>query len=267
MLLALPPTPFRRPGRSSRPASAATPPRTSRPTAAASSTSPRTPVDPAGPITGGEPETLLTVADDQLFIESPVWRPDGKAYAFTRFVRVGTGGHGEIVIRTLSGEQAVHPLPHDGFGSRIASATGTGEEASRWPGGTGGQHHRACAPRCAPAGAMPRVMGERAQQSGWRASIRSRPGRLGNVGERDQGEIARGQHDRLGAARRTFLGFLAEPPVERRPQSVAGGVAGLGAAPGAFGPAGDGSRTRRVQSPSQRGPVRGLECLTRAEPG
>src|SRR5262245_60323895 len=59
------------------------------------------------PVIGGEPETVYRPVGDTPYTDSPVWRPDGRAYAFTRF----NGIRHEIVIRTLSNEQSEIPLP------------------------------------------------------------------------------------------------------------------------------------------------------------
>ena len=102
------------------------------------------------PIGGGEPTTVYTPVGENPYTDLPVWRPDGKAYAFTRYV--SDVGH-EIVIRTLSGEQE-ETIAYPGRRLRLTHRLGTrsGEGGARWPWGPRRPAPPSRAPRCAPAG-------------------------------------------------------------------------------------------------------------------
>ncbi|MBE2319619.1 PD40 domain-containing protein [Solirubrobacter sp. CPCC 204708] len=84
------------------------------------------------PIAGGEPETLYRPTGDVSYTDTPVWRPDGKAYAFVRF----TGTRHEIVVRTLSNEQSEIPFPSGGYGARLAWNPNGAELAVSWTQGS-----------------------------------------------------------------------------------------------------------------------------------
>lgn len=80
------------------------------------------------PIGGGEPETLYRPTDENPHTDTPVWRPDGRAYAFTRF----TGARHEIVIRTLSNEESAIPIPNGGYVARLSWNPNGEELAVSW---------------------------------------------------------------------------------------------------------------------------------------
>ncbi|RKQ90311.1 Tol biopolymer transport system component [Solirubrobacter pauli] len=84
------------------------------------------------PIGGGEPETLYRPVGDNPYTDSPVWRPDGRAYAFTR----ATAGGYEIVVRTVSNEESTIPFPGGGYASRLSWNPDGHELAVAWTSGS-----------------------------------------------------------------------------------------------------------------------------------
>jgi Tol biopolymer transport system component len=58
----------------------------------------------------GAPEVMATMPEGYSSPESPVWRPDGRAFAYLRLVRAD--GTNELVVESLDGTaKTVHPLP------------------------------------------------------------------------------------------------------------------------------------------------------------